>query len=208
MPFRKISRDVKLAAIQLHQRDLLPLRDILECCGFSERTWFRILKLWRETGDVVNRQPGRFSAAVCVLQIVRISIACFASSGRILTTSWTSSCTSEDKSIHICPLHNKSSVSLSVLALATKNSKRIAKERNETLRAEFIARMAQYDPSELGFIDETSRKYERTPGRHYGWSKKGKRAEKQQVFVCGRRTSTEALLTLDASSLQQLSKAL
>jgi hypothetical protein len=48
----------------------------------------------------------------------------------------------------------------------------------------------------LGFIDETS-KDERTPGRHYGWSKKGKRAEKQQVFVRGRRTSAEALLTLD-----------
>ena len=40
--------------------------------------------------------------------------------------------------------------------------------------------MAQYDPSdasELGFIDETS-KDEQTPGRHYGWSKKGGRVEK------------------------------
>jgi hypothetical protein len=36
MTFRKVSRDVKLAAIQLHQRDILPLCDILECCGFSE----------------------------------------------------------------------------------------------------------------------------------------------------------------------------
>jgi hypothetical protein len=36
---------VKLAAIQLHQLNLLSLRDILECCGFSERTWFRVLKL-------------------------------------------------------------------------------------------------------------------------------------------------------------------
>ncbi|OAX30610.1 hypothetical protein K503DRAFT_778104 [Rhizopogon vinicolor AM-OR11-026] len=42
--------------------------------------------------------------------------------------------------------------------------------------------MAQYDPSEPGFIDETS-KDERIPGRRYGWSKKGKRVEKQQVFV-------------------------
>src|SRR5882757_5010866 len=59
MPFCKISCNVKLAAIQLHQCDLLPLHDILECCGFSEQTWFRILKLWRETGDVINRQPSR-----------------------------------------------------------------------------------------------------------------------------------------------------
>jgi hypothetical protein len=80
--------------------------------------------------------------------------------------------------------------------LSYKKLKRIAKERNENLRAEFIARMAQYDPTELGFVDETS-KDERTPGRRYGRSKKGKRAEKEQVFVRGRRTSTEALLTLD-----------
>ncbi|KAJ8595426.1 hypothetical protein M405DRAFT_355321 [Rhizopogon salebrosus TDB-379] len=69
MPFHKISHDVKLAAIQLHQRDLLG--NVLECCRFSGRTWFRILKLWRETGDVINHQPRRTShgrlAAVCVL---------------------------------------------------------------------------------------------------------------------------------------------
>ncbi|OJA14533.1 hypothetical protein AZE42_13964, partial [Rhizopogon vesiculosus] len=82
------------------------------------------------------------------------------------------------------------------IGLSYKKLKRTAKECNETLRAEFVARMAQYDPSELGFIDEMS-KDERTPGRCYGWSKKGKCVEKQQVFVRGRRTSTEALLTLD-----------
>jgi len=27
---------------------------ILECCGFSERTWFQILKLWCETGFVTR----------------------------------------------------------------------------------------------------------------------------------------------------------
>ncbi|OJA12365.1 hypothetical protein AZE42_04337 [Rhizopogon vesiculosus] len=36
MPFRKIGCNVKLPALQLHQHDLLPLCDILECCGFSE----------------------------------------------------------------------------------------------------------------------------------------------------------------------------
>ncbi|KAG2354113.1 hypothetical protein BDR07DRAFT_1430826 [Suillus spraguei] len=42
MGFRKISRDPP---------------NILDSCGFSERTWFRILKLWRETGDIMNHQP-------------------------------------------------------------------------------------------------------------------------------------------------------
>jgi len=51
--YRKISRDVKVAAVRLYERQLLSLDDILDSCGFSERTWYRVLKLWRHTGDVV-----------------------------------------------------------------------------------------------------------------------------------------------------------
>lgn len=51
--YRFISLDVKIAAIRLYERGLLDLEDILDCCGFSRRTWFRVLKLWRQTGDVV-----------------------------------------------------------------------------------------------------------------------------------------------------------
>ncbi|KAG2358261.1 hypothetical protein BDR07DRAFT_1418164 [Suillus spraguei] len=86
MGFCKISRDVKLAVIRLHERDLLSLRNILDSCGFSERTWFRILKLWRETGDVVNNRPtlrGRLRA----LDHEDIDSPC-------------------NKSIHICTFHN------------------------------------------------------------------------------------------------------
>ncbi|KIJ91870.1 hypothetical protein K443DRAFT_70464, partial [Laccaria amethystina LaAM-08-1] len=51
--FRKISQDVKISAIRLYERNLLPLRDILDCCGFSKRTWYRIMHLWNTTGDVL-----------------------------------------------------------------------------------------------------------------------------------------------------------
>ncbi|KAJ7610377.1 hypothetical protein FB45DRAFT_982213 [Roridomyces roridus] len=46
---RRISRDVKIAAV------------ILACVGFSRSTFFRVLKLWKETGDVVraSNRPGR-----------------------------------------------------------------------------------------------------------------------------------------------------
>jgi hypothetical protein len=40
--------------------------------------------------------------------------------------------------------------------------KRIAKERDEDMHADFIHRMAQYAPEELAFLDEVS-KNERTP---------------------------------------------
>jgi hypothetical protein len=52
-----IGQDVKIAAIQLFECNLIPLELILECCGFSEQTWYCILALWRETGDVINPKP-------------------------------------------------------------------------------------------------------------------------------------------------------
>ncbi|KAG2050056.1 hypothetical protein BDR06DRAFT_892370, partial [Suillus hirtellus] len=51
---RKISPDLKLAAVRLHKRGILTTREILECVGFSRRTFLRICKLYRETGDVVK----------------------------------------------------------------------------------------------------------------------------------------------------------
>ena len=58
MPYRKISYDVKLAAVNLYERNLLTIRQIVGCVGFTERTFWRIMKLWRETGDVVRRNTG------------------------------------------------------------------------------------------------------------------------------------------------------
>ena len=50
----RISPDVKLAAIRLYERQLLPLCQIPECVGFSRRTFFRILSLFNETGEVAK----------------------------------------------------------------------------------------------------------------------------------------------------------
>ena len=58
MPYRKISRNVKLAAIRLYERNILTLEDILECVGFHKRTFYHILALWRETGDIVKHTNG------------------------------------------------------------------------------------------------------------------------------------------------------
>src|SRR5438477_12847207 len=57
---RNISYDVKIAAICLHERQLVDLSNILECCGLSRCMWFCILKLWCETGNVVSE-----SASLC-----------------------------------------------------------------------------------------------------------------------------------------------
>ena len=55
MGYRFISRDLKLAAIQMYENGVLNLNNILHSLQFSYRTFYRILKLWREMGDVVKR---------------------------------------------------------------------------------------------------------------------------------------------------------
>ena len=70
--------------------------------------------------------------------------------------------------------------------MSRKKLKRIAIERDEERRADFVARIAQYTPEELGFLDETS-KDRQTPSRAYRRSKKGRHAQKKQEFVRGRR---------------------
>ncbi|KAG1731409.1 hypothetical protein EDB19DRAFT_1640885 [Suillus lakei] len=51
MPFHKISRNVKLAAINLYEHNMLSLKQILHCVGFSESIFWHVCKLWREIGD-------------------------------------------------------------------------------------------------------------------------------------------------------------
>jgi transposase len=191
---RKISRDVKIAAIRLYERHLLPLDSILDCCGFSERTFYRILKLWQQTGDVINPARNLYGRlrildhddVQFLLRLVYQNPDYFLDELLHLLK------TNRFVSTHYATIHRE----LKRAGVSFKKLKRIAKERSEHQRADFIRRMAQYGADELGFIDETS-KDERTVGRRYGRSKKGTRATKKQVFVRGRRTSTTGLLTID-----------
>jgi hypothetical protein len=193
MVYRIIHRDVKVAAIQLAERQLLPLDDILLCCGFSRRTFFRIMKLWRETGDVVNEPAMRgrirtlhFTDIHYLKQLIRQNPDYFLDELlRMLKTN-------RFISVHYTTIHDE----LTRAGVSRKRLQRIALERNEARRADFISRMAQFDPEELGFIDEVS-KDERTVGRRYGRSKRGTRARKSQPFVRGRRTSTVGVLSVD-----------
>ena len=194
MVYHFISQDVKLAAICLIERDLIPLEVVLECCDISERTWYRVLALWRRTGDVINPKPslrGRIwtldvDDVQYLLRLVRQNPDYFLDELLHLLQ------TNRFISVHYVTIHRE----LERAGMSYKKLKRIALERDEGRRADFISRMAKYSPEELGFLDETS-KDNRTPARRFGRSRKGKRAEKKQAFVRGRRTSTEALMTLD-----------
>jgi len=180
MGFRHISCDVKIAAIWLHKQDLLELDNILQCCGFSARTFYHILKLWRKTGDVVNPEES-VSGHIRILDHEDVQyLLCLVADNpdyfldkllHLLKTNWFIS-------VHYTAVHRV----LECANVSRKKLKCIAIERNEEHCENFVGRMAQYTPEQLGFLDEVS-KDERTPGKQYGRSKKGRRAQKKQVFV-------------------------
>ena len=194
MGFRHISRDVKLAAIRLYELNLLSLEDILHCVGFSERTFYQILALWRDTGDVVKPKKTRlgrpqsldYDDLQYLLILVRDNPDYFLDE---LLDLLKKNCFI---SIHYTTIHRE----LEQAGVSRKKLKRIALERDENWHAAYIIEMSQYTPHQLGFLNETSKDM-RTPSRAYGRSKKGRRAQKKQAFLRGRCVSTEALLSID-----------
>lgn len=56
MDNRKISPDLKIAALNLYEHVHLSLKDILACVGFSRSTFFRVRRLWLTTGNVERPQ--------------------------------------------------------------------------------------------------------------------------------------------------------
>jgi transposase len=141
MPFRKISRDVKLAAVNLHEQNILSLGQILDCVGFSESMFWRMLKLWRETGDVVQHHygiPGRprllhFGDVNYLLRLVNHHPDWFLDELPDLLDN------NRFISVHYTTIYRE----LARAGISRKKLKKIAEERNEMERADFIRRMAQ-----------------------------------------------------------------
>lgn len=55
-----------MAAIKFYEGDLLPLVDIPDCLRMSEHTFYQVLNLWNNTGDVVQHTFGICSCP-CIL---------------------------------------------------------------------------------------------------------------------------------------------
>ncbi|KAF9220359.1 hypothetical protein BS17DRAFT_759688 [Gyrodon lividus] len=178
MAYRKISRNIKLAAIHLYECGLLEPRDILHVCALSS---YGILKLWHETGDVVKPQDNNLRGHPRIIdhedikylvQLIHQKPNYFLDELLCLLH------TNQFISVHYSIIHQE----LERAGMSHKKLKKIAIERNEDLHAEFIACMAQYDPSNLSFIDEVSRG-EHTLSCHYGRLKQGKCVEKESLCI-------------------------
>jgi len=191
---RRISPDVKLAAIRLYERQLLPLRQILECVGFSRRTFFRILNLFNETGEVTKprslalSRPRVFNHEDLnyLLQLVYHQPNWFLDELQELVES------NRFISVHFSTIHHE----LQRAGISLKKLRKITQERDKDLRADFMRKVAQYAPEEMIWIDETS-KDEWTLIRRNGRAKKSHRASMKGVFVRGRRLTAVAALSID-----------
>jgi transposase len=194
MPYHFIPRAVKISAMKLYEHNLLCLDTILDVMEMSRSTFFHVQKLWRETGDVVSHKTslrGRLRAlnyddVQYLLVLIKQNTDYFLDELLYLLK------TNQFISVHYTTIHQ----ALEQAGVSCKKLKKIASERSEPLHADFIGRMAKYEPEELGFLDEVH-KDERTLNRWYGRARKGRQAAKRVKFVWGRRTSTEALLSLD-----------
>ncbi|KAJ7024996.1 Homeodomain-like protein, partial [Mycena alexandri] len=128
MGFRHISRDVKIAALNLYEHGRLTLPEILQCVGFSERTFYRILHLWRTTGDVVTYKKSRGRPRILhhddvqyLLRLVKHSPDWFLDELLELLK------TNRFISVHFTTIHR----ALERAGLSTKDLKFVADERSE-----------------------------------------------------------------------------
>lgn len=191
---RKISPDLKLATIHLHEWGILTTCEILECVGFSRRTFLRICKLYRETGDVVKPRSeyiGRPRAlniedVAYLTELVQHRPDWFLDELAGLM-QW-----NHFISLHYTTIHHK----LHHAGISLKKLRKIAKECNEDVRADFMRRMAHYTSDELCFIDKTS-KDDCTPFWRQGRAKKSRRGSMRGVFVQGWQVTAVAALTVD-----------
>ncbi|KAJ4492722.1 hypothetical protein C8J55DRAFT_378350, partial [Lentinula edodes] len=169
MPNRRIPPEVKRCAINLYDRGVLDLSEILDCVGFSERTFYRVLACWRETGDVIPHKYGITTGRPRAMLYDDIDY--FLDELLLLLEE------NRFISVHYSTIMRE----LSRCNISLKKLHRIAKERCPFKCAAYVAAIGQYTPDQLGFIDETS-KDDRTPGRRQGRAKKGQRASTKQPF--------------------------
>ena len=201
MPYCKISHDVKLAAIKLFEHDILPLEDILECVGFHKRTFYHVLALWRETGDIVKHINGaagwprllHFDDIDYLLHLIQQwpdwfldELLALLRNNRFIT-------------VHYVTIHN----SLVCAGVSLKKLKKIASEWKEDVQNEFIECISVYEPDKLGFLDETS-KNEKMAACSHGRANKGKRAMMKQHFVRGQCLLATGLLTVNGIAVTKV----
>ncbi|KAF9459108.1 hypothetical protein BDZ94DRAFT_1172319 [Collybia nuda] len=144
----KISHNIKVVVIWLYEHNFLALDDILDYCGFSEHTWYYILKLWHNTGDIVPPKSSLHGYTLHYLcHLIHQNLDYFLDMLLYLLE------TNHFIFVNYATIHHE----LERTNISQKKLKCIALECNEPCQAAFISHMAQYSPEEVGFFNEMSK---------------------------------------------------
>lgn len=189
---RRISDDIKLAAMRLYEQDILGIEDILEVIGFSRATFFRVLKLWREGGSVAKPKSFRRGRPRKMLRedLEYLNVLLHHRPQFFLSELQGLLKRNRLLSVHFSTIHRE----IVRAGISTKLLKKIAAERSPIIRSHFKLRMGHYDAEQLIALDETHCD-EKTVARRRGRSLSGTRAISSEVFIRGRRYSLLPALT-------------
>lgn len=191
---RKISDDLKEAALRLQQRGRDTTEEILSIVGFSKSTLYRTERRKNLTGSVAKAQVlgrGRprkliHADAEYLLRLARHKPTLFLDEYRDRLERY------RHLPASMATIHR----TFKRARLSVKRVQKMASERDPVKRASFTCRIAQYPAHCLLPIDEVS-KDDRTYARLWGRSDVGMRVEEHQPFVRKRRLSMVATLSLD-----------
>ena len=190
---RQISQDLKAAALRLCARGDSD-QEIIWICNFSLSTLTRIRRRHHRTGSTAHDpaiRPGRPRVLVQADSDFLIALA------RHNPTLFLDEYAKRLATLRHLP------ASLSTLhrsfiraGLRLKQVQKLALERDPIKRADFMRRVGRHPPQALIFLDEVS-KDDRTYSRLWGRAPSGRRVNKHDPFVRGRRLSMLAALALD-----------
>ena len=88
MGYEFMSKLQPFSSMDLYEHNLIPFHLILDCCDFSEWTWYQVLQLYCETGDVINPKPS-LCVHIHLLDIDDLQYLLCLVRQKTLTNSWT-----------------------------------------------------------------------------------------------------------------------
>lgn len=180
MPFCKISCNLKLAAMHIHDQGILSVPEIIDYLWSGHCTFYHVLNLWRTTGDVIWH-TNEVHGWLCLLYFNYINYLRWvfrACPDWFLDEMLELLKTNCFISAHYLTIHQE----LVHAGLSTKKLKKITLECTENLHVDYICHMAQYSPEQVSFLEKIL-KDKKTSSRAQGQSRKGTCTVKKGVFV-------------------------
>jgi len=168
--------------------------EIARLAGCTERNIYKILKLHRDFGHTRHpfaRRPGR-PRTLNQQDLAFVSSLLDANPSLFLDELQECLIESQDVEISIATL----SRTLRRLALTHKHASKAASERDELLRATWLAEYGHFPKEYFVWIDESSID-NRTNQRPNGWAPFGRACVRRMSFICGQRFSILPALSVD-----------